>query len=575
MLPIVVFVSIGFGIYSYIQKNNKAVKEPAQTQEKNQSKQKEQNSKKIENAVAAETADWKSADFYFSSSDDYLFNIRYPSDLEKLGRGGDKKILEKNATTIFFKNNDPEKKPILSIHLIQNNNVESIVDYFLKQKPYKTAAIQATEIGNYQAKLIHLDYNDVLAFVPLLDWTIVFRAPTSDWKTFENILKEANFTTEELQLRSAEQYKSQNNIRNILAQKADFDGDKIYETVLSYVSDDEYFDGNHRTNGHLKVIDSSGKIIKEDSVGYYDDERPNIKFNIIQVVDLGYDGKQELIVQKMNQSTPYNEIRYYVFGFFEGEYTDYPISKGYLHPEKYFDCKINKDGLINADDYRFLGIEMISNTIQERYSISSDCKNSGDDRIYQHYKEGVFYPEVINNKPVADNYYVKNGFIWGHGKKLINEKLDDLIEHNGEGVLDYTIQFDTDRFTEIYLTDGRGCGGCVWFLPAYLRIDKNDDSVKILKFDEDAELPNIHPENVLISPDKTKMAFTPFGQTEENRGELWIYDFKTRKSQLLKTFKRAEASVFNVMGIDDKLSIFSIEWQIDSKHIIVKPYLED
>jgi hypothetical protein len=532
----------------------------------------------IVNTIQIASSGWKSENFY---NQGYLFTLRHPSEW-KMEKGQDFKIKAKNSTNIFFGNDNQKKAPMLTAGEIQSDDFETIVSNLLKQESYKTAVIQDATIGNFWGRLINLDNSDVLVFVPLQEEIIVIRGHNLEWKTFDKILNEVNFSTEGIPMLFPTQYKTQRNIRNIRSQKADFNEDGINETVMSYISDDELFTGEGRTNGHIKVIDHAGKVIKEDIAPHGGNVYHPVMFDTVQVMDFGNDGKQELLVQKR---TPYEESednKYYVFGFFDGEYADFPIQKGYLHSEKYIDCEKNKeDGFSNAS-LHFNGLEVSPDGILEKYSYFDYC-NNGETKyveLFQRYHNEGFSPEIKNAKLTYEetksvkNYYVKDGYLWQQDKKLIDQKLNDIIEHNGEGILDFTDAYSNAQFVDIYLTDGVGCGGCVWFLPTYLRINKKDNSAEILNLNQKTAqqfLGRGTPALSLLSPDKNKLAFV--NPDYEGNDELWIYNFETQEEQLLKTFQKGE-TVAILMGGGGLYST-AIYWQPDSKHIIVKPFKKE
>lgn len=112
---------------------------------------------------------------------------------------------------------------------------------------------------------------------------------------------------------------------------ADFNGDGILEKVISYYS-------SEKNRWKIRVFeqkDGTWKIIKEDQASRGQGRNAhNPEF--LAVHDFGHDGKDELLVAKVTGDVPGTrnpDIRYGVFGIVDGTYGDYPIPRGYLHPE--------------------------------------------------------------------------------------------------------------------------------------------------------------------------------------------------------------------------------------------------
>ncbi len=523
----------------------------------------------IESTIKTASSGWKP--MHFCKTDlECPFVIRHPEDWQ-YEQGQDLKIKAKNSTSLFY--NDQKDNPLLTVSEIKSTDFEKIINDVLNQQSYKTAIIQDTNIGNFWGRLINLDNGTTLAFVLLKEEIVLMSTSNLEWEKFDRILNETFFSTDGIPMLFQKQYKAQSNIRSIKYQKADFDGDGISETVMSYISDDELFSGEGRTNGHLKIIDHSGNILKEDIAPQGSNVNHPVKFDTIQVVDFGNDGRQELLVRKQAPYEESEDNKYYVFGFINGEYSDYPIQKGYLHQEKYIDCEKNKVASVSSEGLNLNGLEVSPDGILEKYSYFDYCNSETQDiGIFQRYHQTEFSPEFKNIKSKHEPrlYSIKEGYIWRKDKKLIDQKLNDIIEQKGEGIFGPIFEYESEQFVDIYLADGAGCGGCVWILESYLRINKENDSVEILNLNQEALshlLARGTPAFSLLSPDKTKLVF--ISPDYEGKDELWIYDFKTQKEQRLKVFQKGE-SVAILMGGGGLYST-AIYWS-DSKHIIVKPY---
>lgn len=446
---------------------------------------------------------------------------------------------------------------------IEDADFENTVKKMLDREPYETAVIQETSIDGRWGKLVHFDNGKI-------------------WK----LMPKSSQNTGEIPLLSLGKYKSQKNLREIRIQNADFNGDGTDEKIISFVSDDELFMGETRINGHLKIIDDAGKILKEDIApqgkGLY---HPSV-FETIEVLDFGNDGNEELFVKRRNPIDEATEDdKYYVFGFVNGEFTDYAISKGYLHTDEYVECEENT-GKLNL-----YTATPSPKGILEEYYYYDHCDEKGKDlEIFQRYKNGEFTAEIATQvwmeagSEQEHNYHVKDGYLWNYDEKLLDQKLDDIIEHKGEGILDYTVQYEneTDQFTDIYLTDGAGCGGCVWFLPTYLRVygpnsetsHTGEYAVEKLELNkEDCKnfLGRGIPISILISPDGKRVAFFFYGYEEPD--ELWIYDFEKQKEKFFMAFQKEETVVSTIEGTSPLST--AIHWEPDSKTIIIKPFQKE
>lgn len=176
----------------------------------------------------------------------------------------------------------------------------------------------------------------------------------------------------------------------------DFEGDKINEYAIFYERYENIGNDEYRTNQHLqvyKIIDGKWQTIKED-VAALDNVSIETNFSSINVIDLGADGKEELMWHKHLWK---HEIRYSIFAFHEGEYQDLAIPKGYLNSEKYI-----KNGETGLD---FLGAEYDQTGITESYDVyckeskslsESDKTSCKDFYLFLRYENGEFFPEIMN-----------------------------------------------------------------------------------------------------------------------------------------------------------------------------------
>ncbi len=111
----------------------------------------------------------------------------------------------------------------------------------------------------------------------------------------------------------------------------DINGDGVNEKLITYIS-------ARSDRWKLRILSyqwKKWKVIKQDEAWYgkwYIEKNPFF----LQVYDFGSDGKEEVIVSKRpghNFDVRDENKSYYVFGFSNGTYGDFPIPKGYLHPE--------------------------------------------------------------------------------------------------------------------------------------------------------------------------------------------------------------------------------------------------
>lgn len=198
----------------------------------------------------------------------------------------------------------------------------------------------------------------------------------------------------------------------------DIDGDKKQEKLISLVS-------QKADRWKMKILtEKNGKwnIIKEDQESRgvnWHDKNPFL----LQIYDFGSDGKQEVVVSKIawvTLDTRDRSIRYYVFGMVDGKFSDFPISKWYLHTEWF-----------EAGSFpKMISVEIVWGKIIEKYSllISNQVWKSMSELEYytvnvvQSFKKGNFLGNIQkgreNNKSTAlwelrilnNNVYV---FEWG------------------------------------------------------------------------------------------------------------------------------------------------------------------
>lgn len=172
----------------------------------------------------------------------------------------------------------------------------------------------------------------------------------------------------------------------------DINGDGKVEKLLSYSSEAS-------DRWKMRIFEEKNwtwEIIKEDqeSLG---GKRANPY--LLDIHDFGNDRKQEVIVGKISGTTigsRFQNIRYYVFGSDKGVYGDYPIARGYLHPEWF-------DGTISISTVKVTG-----NQIIETYDLELPDQNNvplSDVRhetiqVIQQYQNGTFasQPKILKNE---------------------------------------------------------------------------------------------------------------------------------------------------------------------------------
>jgi hypothetical protein len=533
----------------------------------------------MENTISTISKNWQSYNYY--SDEKYFFTLKYPKDW-KVEDGPPGESLD------FFENG----KISLSIREVQGQDVEKEIRTIREKEKYGTVSIQETSAGNFWGKELNFDNGKSYAFVPAEDRIFIFQSDSLEGMTWNAIKDELYFDFDMYALFSSGKYYSQRSYKMVHVQYADFDQNGENERVVSYQSDDELTTNEGRTNGHLKVFDKSGKVLKDDTVvlrGGASDSRLS-SFSKIQVIDFGNDGKPELFVQKTDDPYYQGEYssgsseRYYVFGYFDGKYGDYPISKGNLNPEKYFNCTGEKNKIALdcnnsctiGENKKMADITITLNSlavdpdgVTEKYSFSNGCGGGDAEGIFQRFEKGKFSGEIMNfnkTKPVSDEYFVKDGFVYHKDKKMIDQKLDDIVAHTGEGII-YSQSIEGDKYVDLYLVDGKGCGGCVWFLPTIIRINKSDDTYEFIDTSKAEKDQVFFGGSVLVnlpSPDKKKVAF--ISNTERGAEELWVYDSVSMKQSLLKTFPKEETFVV----IQGAAFMVGVEW-LDNGTLSLRP----
>ncbi len=193
--------------------------------------------------------------------------------------------------------------------------------------------------------------------------------------------------------------------KDMSVQDIDFEGDGIQEKILYYTSFDNLGDEEYAENQHISVYkwqDSEWLLIKEDVARRGNTVAVDTSISFPEVIDLGEDNKQEMYVQKC--SGRYCAPRYYVFGLWEGEYTDWPIPKGYLNAEDYLH---EGDTFIHLNRIEYLSA--ISG-FTEQYDVYCEKKiwgmvDFGTDKavcrsftLEVNFVEGVFTTRVVSSK---------------------------------------------------------------------------------------------------------------------------------------------------------------------------------
>ena len=193
------------------------------------------------------------------------------------------------------------------------------------------------------------------------------------------------------------EYKKNNVVEELEHYSMDFEGDGINEEVLYYKSTDDIGNEELRINRHLdvyKLVDGKWTTIKED-IAAITNAAVDSDIVSVEVVDLGNNGEQEIFVEKRGGKN----LKYYIFGFQNGEYIDLPIPKGYIRSDEYLQER--------EAQLLFMGVSVDSTGVNEYYNVI--CENTNipmveintdqaacrQFNLFLEYRNGEFYPSVI------------------------------------------------------------------------------------------------------------------------------------------------------------------------------------
>lgn len=535
LIFILIVLIIGFLISKFIHINYFKLSDILESNFTNQnfetkpktSNQEEYKNLALENSTKKNIANLKSIEFCDSGNQCYL-SMKYPHNYNT-GIAKDLKITSEVHTKLNFYDTNEAKG--FNMYIFNELDINSLIKQVLTNYSYKTAVITDSTVGNLWARKINLDGLNNFSFFFIKDKIGMISSSDLSLEALNGIYSEVQYNTSfypHLYISNI----NHSNLREIKIQQADLDGDSNLETIMSFLSDDDLSKGEKVTRAHLKVLDDKYNIIKKDSTNYLGSNA--LRFTKIEVVDFGKDGKQELFVQKISTFSE-GSSKYYVFGFLNDNYSDYPIKKAYLNEDSYTKCKQSSEG-INVAGLKYVNFKITENGILEKYKLR-DCQDQLFDlEILQKFEAEKFTNQLINLTPLNEindqSLNVIDSYLSEGDKLSILEKLSTLGIDLNFTTIDFSLSYENNQNLEIYIKQIRECGGCIKILPHYIRVNKANgmfefntlDVTKINKLFKNGTLASS-----IFSPDESRLFFQ-FKDDLDN-DQLWMYDFNTKTEQ--------------------------------------------
>lgn len=334
----------------------------------------------------------------------------------------------------------------------------------------------------------------------------------------------------------------------------EMNGDDIPEEVFVF-----YSKLHEKTDGIIlyinvmhKGVDGLYTRIKEDKV------RTDIGFDSgfaqINAVDMG--DREALFVYKVLES----RRMYYVYGFVDGEFEDFAISRAYLHPEKYITEKHTADKYTIGGDtcnLELLGVTQFMKSeeltrLRENYEIvcgSEDRRGVVD----SFYVDQNVTPDgtLVVSKPVyherpnpvtsdfqiqrtTSNEYGPREILYQGNVVVTADEFDRIYIGDDERDLEYLERyvwrvFEGEDTIDVYLAAVGGCGGCTALKPQYISIDKKTSDVVVNEYGESEGMFNTRcVAHSAYSPDRKKMVC--YFHTK-----VLLFDFEEKKETVLYT----------------------------------------